>query len=626
MPIEKLRPSFTFTEDRLKELQAVVPEAFADGKINWDLLREALGEYLEDESQEHFGLFWPGKREARRLAAMPSKGTLIPQPGQGVNEDITHNLFLEGDNQEVLKLLQKSYAGRIKMIYIDPPYNTGNDFVYPDDYREPLDSYLKRTGQTDESGQLLTTNSRASGRFHSNWLNMIYPRLQLARTLLTQDGVIFVSIDDNEMHNLRQIMNEVFGESNFIDCIVWKKRYGGGAKEKFLVTVHEYVLFYAKDVDNLDSLFVPQTQESIERYYKLRDDNFATRGPYRTHPLEATKSMGDRKNLVFPIIAPDGTPVMPKRQWLWSKERVAEAFQKGEIAFLKDKQGNWSVHSKQYLREETGEVRQSKAFSWIDDIFTQHGTNEILDIFGDAQVFSFPKPSTFVRRLVQLGTSATNSDIVIDFFSGSCAAAHAVLDQNREDGGNRCFIMVQIPEPTHPDSQAYKKGFKNIAEIGKERIRRVIKIIQADKKGKLNLSGGLDLGFRVSKLSRSHFTEWQSYTEKDVSQLEMRFTQAETPLVEGWRPTNLLIEILLLQGFPLDSRLRPLPEFLHNQVQEVTSDFCQHHLYVCLDTAIQSETVDAIRLRPEDVFVCLDSALSDEAKIILADRCNLKVI
>ena len=209
MPLSKLRPSFTLTEDRLKELQAVVPEAFADGRINWDTLREALGETLEDEDKEHFGLFWPGKREARRLAALPSKGTLIPQPGAGVDEDSTHNLFIEGDNLEVLKLLQKSYAGRVKMIYIDPPYNTGNDFVYSDYYAEPLEAYLQRTGQLDEAGQFLTTNRRASGRFHSSWLSMMLPRLQLAKNLLTQNGVLFISIDEHEVTNLRTLGNEI---------------------------------------------------------------------------------------------------------------------------------------------------------------------------------------------------------------------------------------------------------------------------------------------------------------------------------------------------------------------------------------------------------------------------------
>jgi adenine-specific DNA-methyltransferase len=243
MPIEKLRPSFTFTEDRLKEIAAVVPEAFADGKINWTTLQEALGEYLEDEEQESFGLTCPGKREARRLAAIPSKGTLIPQPGEGVYEDTTRNIFIEGDNLEVLKLLQKSYAGRVKLIYIDPPYNTGNDFIYPDDYSEPLEAYLRRTGQMDEEGQRLRTNTRASGRFHSNWLNMMYPRLLLARHLLQEDGIIFVSIDDNEQSNLRLLLNEVFGEENFFSTIIIQSNKRGQTYKQIAKT-HEYVLAY----------------------------------------------------------------------------------------------------------------------------------------------------------------------------------------------------------------------------------------------------------------------------------------------------------------------------------------------------------------------------------------------
>ncbi|MGD2158346.1 MAG: site-specific DNA-methyltransferase [Anaerolineales bacterium] len=253
MPIEKLRPSFTFTEDRLKELKTVVPEAFADGKINWDVLREALGEYLEEEDQEHFGLTWPGKRDSRRLAAMPSKGTLVPQPGEGINEGSTHNIFIEGENLEVLKLLQKSYAGRVKMIYIDPPYNTGNDFIYRDDYSEPLYTYLKRTGQVDETGHELTTNTRASGRFHSNWLNMMYPRLLLARQLLQEDGAIFISIDDNEISNLKAVMDEIFGEENFINIVSVKAKpsagASGGGEDKRLKKNIEFLLIYSKNLD-----------------------------------------------------------------------------------------------------------------------------------------------------------------------------------------------------------------------------------------------------------------------------------------------------------------------------------------------------------------------------------------
>jgi len=248
MAVDKLRPSFTFTEDRLAELRAVVPEAFADGAVNWEALRDALGAHLEDEGSdaEHFGLTWPGKRQARRLAAQPSKGTLIPAIGEGVDEASTRNLFIEGDNLEVLKLLQKSYAGRVKMIYIDPPYNTGGDFVYNDDYSEPIETYLRRTRQASDEGELQVTNTAASGRFHSNWLNMIYPRLRLARSLLREDGLIFVSINDIELHHLRSVMDEIFGAEGFVGNFTWQSKKGGGSDKEGVVNDQEYILCYKK--------------------------------------------------------------------------------------------------------------------------------------------------------------------------------------------------------------------------------------------------------------------------------------------------------------------------------------------------------------------------------------------
>jgi len=310
MTIQKLRPTFTFTEDRLRELQQVVPEAFADGKINWETLREALGEVLEDETQEHFGLTWPGKREARRLAALPPQGTLVPARGEGVDEETTHNLFIEGENLEVLKLLQKSYAGRVKMIYIDPPYNTGNDFVYEDDYSEPLEAYLKRTGQMDEAGRRLTTNTRASGRFHSKWLSMIYPRLLLARQLLREDGVIFVSIDDNEVHNLRQVMNEVFGEENFVACVIWHKVYSPRMDAVGFSVFHDYILAYAKSGD-----FIPNKLDFEQNEKQFTFIDKTTGKAYRRRSLrkEGKNSLrSDAPSAFFPLTAPDGTLVYPE--------------------------------------------------------------------------------------------------------------------------------------------------------------------------------------------------------------------------------------------------------------------------------------------------------------------------
>lgn len=622
MPISKLRPTFTLTEDRLKELQAVVPEAFADGRINWDTLREALGETLEDEAQEHFGLFWPGKREARRLAAMPSKGTLIPQPGAGVDEENTHNLFIEGDNLEVLKLLQKSYAGRVKMIYIDPPYNTGNDYVYPDDYSEPLEAYLERTGQVDEAGQLLTTNSRASGRFHSNWLNMIYPRLVLARQLLRDDGSILVSIDDNEVQHLRMVMNEIFGEENFITQIEWQKRYTRSNNTDGFTSVIEHVVLYRKTEAFEPNLF-PRDEEADARYTNPDNDS---RGSWKLIPFSNPLSPEQRPNLNYPIVNPNtGEKIMPQaKAWRASKDVFERYVKENRIWWGKDgKSKNPGV--KRFLSE----VKQGMTpINFWDYEFAGHtdiANNEIKTLFG-SKVFDTPKPTLLIRRMLQLCTEAKSEDLVLDFFAGSCSTAHAVLDQNIADGSKRRFILVQIPEKTPSDSPAYVAGYKTISSIGKDRIKKVIKKIKTSDKGKFESVATENLGLSIFTLTSSHFNEWQPFSGKDTSQLELRFGESETPLVEDWKPENLLAEILLLQGFPLDSKVRSLPEFKANDVQQVASEFIGHHLYICLDKKVKVETVAKINLRPEDILVCLDSALSDEAKVKLADQCNLKVI
>lgn len=643
MSIEKLRPTFTFTEDRLRELQSIVPEAFADGKINWDTLREALGEYLDEEGQEHFGLSWPGKREARRLANFPSKGALVPLPSQGVNEKNTHNLFIEGDNLEVLKLLQKSYAGRIKMIYIDPPYNTGNDFVYPDDYSEPLAAYLQRTGQTDESGKTLTTNSKVSGRFHSNWLNMMYSRLLLAKQLLREDGVIFISIDDNEIHHLRLILNEIFGEENFIGQIVVQSNPRGSQSIKHLANVHEYIIVFAKNIDELDML-------GIELSDAMKDEYKYTYKDGRKYRLQGLRQRGsswrreDRPSLFFSIwVNPDtgatslketkdfSIPVYPIKpttgedgRWRWSTSKVIENNELvvGQKVERSGEPNAWDIFQIDFLQATDGDEKITKAKSiWLEkELNYQNGRTELKALFKGVDVFDFPKPVTLIKKLLEM--IGVNDDcIVLDFFAGSCTTAHAVLGKSYEDGINRQFIMVQLPEPTN------RKDYPTIAEIGKERIRRVIHKMETEGEGRLNLTNnGSVLGFKVFCLDRSQFKEWQPYVENNSNQLSSLFDQFETPLTIGWKPQSLLTEVILLQGFPLDSTIHPLTAFHENSVQEVTHDFCGHRLYVCLDEKISETTVDAISIRPEDIFVCLDSAMSDEDKIRLSDRCNLKVI
>src|SRR5665648_184746 len=416
--------SMNITEEQKLKLQQLFPHVFNEDKIDFEKLRQTLGDEV-DTGRERYGMSWPGKAECMKIIQQSSIATLKPCKEESVNFDDTENLFIEGDNLEVLKLLQKSYYGKVKMIYIDPPYNTGNDFIYPDDYKENLSTYLQYTGQVDAEGKKFSTNTDTEGRFHSKWLNMMYPRLFLAKNLLRDDGVIFINIDDNEVSNLRKICDEIFGEENFVDTICWKKKYGGGAKEKYLVSVHEYILMYAKMRDDLPEIMVEFDEEKARRFYKYKDEKFKTLGYYRTHPLEAVKSFDIRENLRFSVTAPDGTEVWPKRQWRWSKKRFEEALSKNEVIFSKNKNGEWVLSSKQYLNDDTGEQRKTKAQSLIDDIFTQEGTKEIIDIFSDAKIFPFPKPIRLLKKLIEIG-GVSSDDVILDFFAGSGTAAHAI--------------------------------------------------------------------------------------------------------------------------------------------------------------------------------------------------------
>jgi len=600
-------------EENIEKLKELFPDVFTEGKIDFDTLRETLGEYIEDRP-ERYSFNWNGKSTARRIAQAPSTGTLKPYPKESVNWDTTENLFIEGDNLEVLKLLQKSYHKKIKMIYIDPPYNTGAEFVYPDNFKESINNYKQLTGQVDEEGRYLRTNPETSGRYHTDWLNMMYPRLKLARNLLRDDGVIFISIDDNEISNLRKLCDEIFGEENFIDCIVWKKRYGGGAKEKYLVTVHEYVLLYTKSLDSLGEIFVPLDPKSIDRYYKLKDENYSLRGPYRTHPLEAGKAVDDRPNLIFPITAPDGTQINPQRQWYWNKERVGNAIKNGEIEFVKGKEG-WTVHSKQYLKDENGEIRQAKAFSMIDDVYSQHGTNEMIKIFGNAKIFPYPKPSIYLSQLINIGTDSKEPSIVLDYFAGSSSTAHAVLDLNKKDGGRRKFVMVQLPEQCSEDSEAYKAGYTTIAEIGKERIRRVIKKIEEEQSEKIKEAKGklpgtaeeipkLDLGFKVVKLDSSNIRPWDA----DFDNLEDELIKAIENIKPDRSEADVLYELLLKYGLDLAS---PIEE--RNIDNKTVYIIGAGALIVCLADDISLNVVEGIaalkqELQPEIMRVVFKDA------------------
>lgn len=579
--------------------------------IDKDILMQEITTHVVEGHEERYQFTWPDKKKAMLAANAPIAATLRPVREESVGKDGTpggwdsQNLYIEGDNLDVLKLLQETYLGKVKMIYIDPPYNTGNDFVYEDDFAEGTGDYLARSGQFDDQGNRLEQNLDSNGRFHTNWLNMIYPRIKLAKNLLTEDGLIFLSIDDNELENLKKICNEVFGKENYVDTIIWKKRYGGGAKEKYFVTLQEYVLVYCRNIFSLDEIYVPLTADSAERYYNKRDEKYELRGGYRTHPLEAGKAMDSRPNLIYPIPAPDGSMIMPKRQWLWSKERAYEALKNNDLEIIKGKDDAWVVSTKQYLRDENGEMRPGKMFSIIEDIYTQHGTNEMISIFGNAKVFSYPKPSEMIKRLI----SVCNDDnaLILDFFSGSASTAHAVIKQNSEDGKHRKFILVQISEETAQDSDAYHLGFKSIPEIGRERIRRVgIKI----KEEAGLMASNLDIGFRALKLDSSNMQDVY-YNPESMTRDLLSATVDNIKIDRS--PEDLLFQVMLDLGVDLSSSIEE-KTIDGKKVFVVRPEGVEkEYLVACFDQGVTSETVTAIAKMQPYYAVFRDSGMASDS-------------
>ena len=590
--------SHDIAEDKRQELLNLFPEIRTEGgKLDFERLKLTLGESV-DVGKERYGMNWPGKADCFKTIQMPSLGTLRPCPEESVNFNTTENLIIEGDNLEVLKLLQKSYLGKVKMIYIDPPYNTGNDFIYPDNYSESLQTYLEYTGQVDAKGNKFSTNAETDGRFHSKWLNMMYPRLYLARNLLKENGLIFISIDDNEVDNLRKLCNEIFGEQNFVEGFIWKKTYGGGAKEQFAVRQHEFCLLYAKNVDTIEEFWLPPDPEAEKKYYDGKDEHFAKRGPFRIKPLEATKSMDTRENLMFPIPAPDGTEVLPKKQWWWSKERVKKALAENSLIFIKTDRG-WTVSYKQYLIGEDGKKRGAKPFSIIDDIYTQHGTADLRAVFNDEVVLQFPKPVRLIERFLHI--AGDKEAIVLDFFAGSGTTGQAVLELNNQDGGNRKVILVQLPEPTQ------RTDFPTIAEITKERVRRVIRKLNDEDVEKLDLDSKqkLDRGFRVFKLAESNFKPWNADVPHDAPTLEKQLDLHVDHIHEGRTSDDLLYEILLKSGFPLSTPVEDL-KLVGKTIHSVAGGA----LFICLEGALTLDLIRSMAEKKPERVVCLDEGFA----------------
>lgn len=614
-----------FRTELAKQLEELVPEAITDGKVDVTKLKELLAEDAGDIN-ERFGLFWPGKKRAVRVAQDPTTATLKPAKGLSKDWDTTANIFIEGDNLEVLKVLQKQYHNSIKMIYIDPPYNTGKDFVYPDNFKEGLQNYLEFSKQVDEGNKKISTNTETAGRYHSNWLNMMYPRLKLARNLLTDDGVIFISIDDSEQANLKKICDEIFGEQNLVNEVIWKNRYNA-AKEKHLAQIHEYILIYARDINLVSPIYVPGTEEYISRYFTNRDDKYDVRGPFRLQPLEAGKSMDFRKNLTFSIMAPDGTEVKPKRQWKWSEDHVRDAQNKEELSFTKTKDG-WSIGTKQYLRNENGVDYGMKPSTIIDGIYTQRGTKEIESLFGSVKFFPFPKPVDLIRHLL---TMVPDKNLTfLDFFSGSGTTAHAIMQLNAEDGGSRKYIQVQLPEPTDEKSEAYKAGYRRISDIARERINRAgekIKIDFADQLAKR--SKPFDAGYRTYKLADTNFRKWQSSATSDLGELQARLDLMRESADDNASEEDLLIEVMLKMGLPLTNHteLRNITGLHIHQVVVDSDETADIQPVFYLNEHVKP-TLEQLRLIVTELtpsrFVILDDAFhgDNELKTNLVQTCK----
>jgi len=531
--------------ENVAALKALFPEAFTEGKIDFAVLKQLLGGALEDR-EEKYGLSWHGKRQARQLALTPSTGTLRPCPEESVDWDTTQNLMIEGDNLEVLKLLQKSYAGKVKLIYIDPPYNTGKDFVYPDNYRDNIQNYLELTGQVDGTGARASTNTETSGRFHTAWLNMMYPRLKLARTLLREDGLLVVSIDDTESTNLRRVLDDLFGEDHFVAQLVWKNKYNAGALTKGFSNVHEYALVYAKG--DLENITAPLGEDEIAAY-KGRDGKYPVRGGFVTQPL-ATSSKDDRPNLRYQIVI-DGKEIWPEKQWIWSRERIEAAIANDEVV-LNETSGKPSVRVKQYLRDENGQMREMKPLSIMIGPYNQEGSKETDELLGDG-VFAFPKPVALLRRFLALtiNDTKTEKDLVLDFFAGSGTMGQAIYEQNADDQRNRRYILVQLPEALTSSSAeqgpaaAFCDGLgvpRRITEITKERLRRAGGAVRA----RAPLFSG-DLGFRVFKLDSTNIRPW----DPDRENLERTLDEAVEHIKPDRSEADVLFELLLKLGLDL---------------------------------------------------------------------------
>lgn len=616
--------------ENIEQLRQIFPDVFEEGKIDFDKLKQVLGEYVDDE-KERYNFTWNGKGKALRLAQAPTTGTLRPCEVESKNWDDTQNLYIEGDNLEVLKLLQTSYHGKIKMIYIDPPYNTGGDFVYPDDFSDSIENYKRITGQVNEDGKNLSTNTETNGRYHTDWLNMMYPRLRLARNLLSDDGVIFISIDDNEQANLKKICDEVFGEINFIATAIWRSSDNSNNDAKQFSGDHNYTLIYSKT-----SGWQPNklNDESKQSHFKNPDND--PRGPwFDGNPLN---SPNYRENLVYDIIAPNGNVIKPpKNGWRWSKETLQEKMATGEIRF---NETMTNIKRRTYLCDNNG-VPPSTL--WIDLEKTGHNRQAKYELLGliPEDVFDTPKPVKLIRFIDSL--IKDNTDLIcMDFFSGSATTADAIMQANLDDGGHRKYILVQLPENLDKSilnaSNDKKTVLKNaielceklgvehkLTELAKERIRRAGEKIKAEvEEQNAQLKIGEepkkvpDIGFKVFKLDSSNLKKWQP----DYDDLEATLFDSVSNYVEGRSELDVVYEIMLKMGMELTWPLET-----HTIGNKNVYEIGMGALMICLDDHITTEVAEGMaalykELAPETWRVVFkDNGFADDSA-----KVNIKEI
>jgi adenine-specific DNA-methyltransferase len=637
-PRRKAEPVLASSTDLVSERRAFLrqhfPEAITeDGRVDFDRLRQSLGELI-DTDRERYTFSWAGKRDAVRMLQLPSRATLLPAQDLSVDSEHTDNAFIEGDNLEVLKLLHRPYFGRIRMIYVDPPYNTGDDKIYVDDYADPLDAYLKYTGQKDAEGNLLTTNPETSGRFHSAWLSMMYPRLFLARQLLRDDGVLFISCNDIEQAHIRLILNEIFGEENFVATFIWNNE-GNIDNQSKVKSNHEFIHMYARSIDRLErpAVIDPNIEEGSKLFRDEIENSITKNGPANPaskvtlpagFPAAFESGTIKKRTSKYPYIHSDAhvkASVLTKTVDVesgWSSRNLLQLFIDNGFQPILDGQGKQT----RFALTKTGAIYgyksrpedQGHVLTVIRNVGTTKQTSSMLEKWG--LKFDWPKPVRLIEYLCQIATKG--DDLILDFFAGSGTTAQAVVAANKRDGGRRRYIMVQLPEELR-EAQTAKSGhvLNTIADLGAERIRCADAELSAD---------GGSAGFRHFALAASFIKPWKGVEEHDATSYLDQMTWFADSLVDDWTREGVLWEVAIKEGYSLNSRIERVPEAVTNEVWRVTDADRSQSFLICLDDELSVAGANELDLTTDVLFICRDTALNDELAANLALQCRLKTI